>query len=151
MQKQSIKERFAQLSEKLSSTRHVEADLILRQDLNDNFGLKIQNLEEKIQECGHQNSKRQAVDLKELTRRYDEVSDTVKRLRSDLLANKELRDQKFAGKINDLLTIEKNFADTIDTEIKVRLNMLSYLFHTLVKPLWDFTFSNLILKGKKKR
>lgn len=75
----------------------------------------------------------------------------MKRLRSDLLANKELRDQKFAGKINDLLTIEKNFADTIDTEIKVRLNMLSYLFHTLVKPLWDFTFSNLILKGKKKR
>lgn len=48
MQKQSIKDRFAQLSEKLNSTRHIETDLIVRSDLNDNFGLKIQNLEEKI-------------------------------------------------------------------------------------------------------
>jgi hypothetical protein len=45
-----------------------------------------------------------------------------------LVSDKESRDQKFDDKVSDLIEIERNFADTIELEIKVNSSLNEGIF-----------------------
>lgn len=70
--------------------------------------------------------------------RYNELSDVVHRIKTDLVNDKEARDRKFEEKVSDLIEIERNFSDTIEHEIKVREHVV---FIKLAQTSLEYGFS----------
>lgn len=90
------------------STRSQPADPQIGGSHIDLIASKILSLEDRMEGFASEASKR-----------YRHLKDSVKRIKTDMVANKEERERDFESKVAELLQVERTFEETIETEKQV--------------------------------